>query len=142
MLFLQFGLSLGLGIACSYPSLLQILFVPCDVLSYPLVSIAAGISPVSCTLPLLFPKPYSTSQNTTFFLNFLHSLVINSIHLPCIIPSNPHLCNTQKLRTPWIYSSDFIFNIHFSQIIILINNCKDKRNIRLGPLKNSLFASL
>ena len=93
-------------------------------------------------LPLLLPKPYSTSQKTTPFLDFPHCLILTPIHLPCIIPSNPHLHDTHNLHTPGLYSSEFIFNIHFSQMRILIDSYKYNKNLPLGPLKNSLSASL
>ena len=93
-------------------------------------------------LPLLLPKPYPTSQKTTLFLEFPHSFVITSIHLPHIIPSNPHLCDTPNLRTPDFYSVEFIFNIPFLQMSILIDNCNDNKNLPLGPLKNPLYTSM
>ena len=84
-------------------------------------------------LPLLFPKPYPTSQKTTLVLEFPHNLFITPIHLPRIIPSKPHLRSTRNLRTPRLYSSKFIFNIPFSHINILIHNCKDNKNLPLSP---------
>ena len=112
-------------------------------LCYPLI-----VSCSNCTktllnpLPLLLSEPHPTFQNTTLFLDFPHILVVNSIHLPCIIPSNPSIHGTRDIHTPDIYSSKFIFNILFSQILILIHSCKDNRNLPQGSLKNSIFASL
>ena len=125
---------------------LVIFFVTVGSLSPLWFSLAASCSGYNRTLlsplPLLLLKPYPTSQNTTLFLEFPHSFIVTPIHLPRIIPSNPHLHSTCDIHTLGIYSSEFIFSMPFSQMSILIHNCKHIRNIPLGPWKNSLYASL
>ena len=39
-----------------------------------------------CPLPLLLLKPCSSPRNTTFFLDFPHSLIETGTHLPLIFP--------------------------------------------------------
>ena len=47
--------------------------------------------------PLFLPEPHPTSQETTLFHDFPHSLIVTPIHLPHIIPSNPYLRSTHNL---------------------------------------------
>ena len=82
---------------------------------------------LSYSLPLLLPKLCSSSRKTTSFFGFPHSPFITPIHLPHIIPSNPRLCDTHSLCTPEFYWEEFIFNIPFLQMIILIDNYRDNR---------------
>ena len=113
----------------------------CPVLSSLTVSCFNRSKTLSYPLPLLLLKPYSSSCNNTSFIGFPHSPIVTSIHLPHIIPSNPRLHNTHNLRPPGLYSTEFIFNMPFSHMSILIDNCKDNKNLPLGLLKNSLSTS-
>ena len=79
-------------------------------------------------------------------LSSLASLTVSSKLAP-IYPlsfhSSPPFCHgIHNLCTPVFYYSRCIFSMPFSQTSILINNCRDNKNLPLGPLKNSLSASL
>ena len=94
-------------------------------------------------LPLLLLKPCSSPCTTTFFLSFPHSLAKTCTHLPLTFPFvSPFSRGIHRLCTPEFYYSRCIFIIPFSQTSILIDNCRDNKNLPLGPLKNSLSTSL
>ena len=96
-----------------------------------------------CPLPLLLSKPCSSPCTTTFFLSFPQSLIETCIHLPLTFPFfSPFSRSIHFLCTLVFYYYKCIFSIPFLQTRILIDNCRNNKNVPPGPLKNSLSASL